>query len=579
MSNFLKIIQEATPATDTAPVDDVKVEPNSPVKKGGFLQKAAAGAAKATAMIQKGEQISQGKWDIAGALQKILDRQLDNSTDKVGKFGKDGFKKVRLGSDIVDAINKYIPKSSDTEPVESDTSTDEVRESYRINSNFLRRITEVTAVMTPDPEDGKYKTAHKSKKPVVERVYDILKTFDLEPPINFKVKNVNGKKDDDQRIKWITKGASSFLSGVKELYPDFKFTFSKDPGKLSVGMGSQNDEPSEDNEAAVAKRLGFKTGREFRAAAKEAGGPAKYFEQNPDKAELVRWDSSKSNVDNFNQYTIGDIPDEDKEPDLPEDFQGTSKSDFMKSIGRENIETLVRAMVDIYPNENIRFPDDDPDTEDGPDGPGPDETPDPGITEDIALFELAKPNGYGQKGTQYTLKPLTPELGNMLKQKDIKYLTYLNQTPQNEFKVPESNVGIIYAYDNNNEVINAITTELARFQWNGQDKLYTISTANKELVGVSYSEGQFPIKEVDAAFIDPAGKYLIYKDKKSGNLAKWPIVTQKSRDGTYTVNKNKPQPITEKDKNDVIGADASTTTPPVSADDAATTTPPISGAA
>jgi hypothetical protein len=544
------------------------------------------------------EQISQGKWDIAGALQKILDRQLDNSTDKVGKFGKDGFKKVRLGSDIVDAINKYIPKSSDTEPVESDTSTDEVRESYRINSNFLRRITEVTAVMTPDPEDGKYKTAHKSKKPVVERVYDILKTFDLEPPINFKVKNVNGKKDDDQRIKWITKGASSFLSGVKELYPDFKFTFSKDPGKLSVGMGSQNDEPSEDNEAAVAKRLGFKTGREFRAAAKEAGGPAKYFEQNPDKAELVRWDSSKSNVDNFNQYTIGDIPDEDKEPDLPEDFQGTSKSDFMKSIGRENIETLVRAMVDIYPNENIRFPDDDPDTEDGPDGPGPDETPDPGITEDIALFELAKPNGYGQKGTQYTLKPLTPELGNMLKQKDIKYLTYLNQTPQNEFKVPESNVGIIYAYDNNNEVINAIsnvgiiyaydnnnevinaiTTELARFQWNGQDKLYTISTANKELVGVSYSEGQFPIKEVDAAFIDPAGKYLIYKDKKSGNLAKWPIVTQKSRDGTYTVNKNKPQPITEKDKNDVIGADASTTTPPVSADDAATTTPPISGAA
>jgi hypothetical protein len=66
MSNFLKIIQEATPATDTAPVDDVKVEPNSPVKKGGFLQKAAAGAAKATAMIQKGEQISQGKWDIAG---------------------------------------------------------------------------------------------------------------------------------------------------------------------------------------------------------------------------------------------------------------------------------------------------------------------------------------------------------------------------------------------------------------------------------------------------------------------------------------------------------------------------------
>jgi len=571
MSNFLKIIQEATPATDTPSVDDVKVEPNPPVKKGGFLQKAAAGISKATAIIQKGEQISQGKWDVMTALQRILDKQLDNSTKKLGKFGKDGFKKIRLGSDIVEKINEYIPKSTETGPAVTDAPSDDVSESYRINSNFLRRITEVTAVMTPDPEDGKYKTAHKSKKPVVERVYDILKTFDLDPPINFKVKNVNGKKDDDTRIKWITKGASSFLSGVRELYPDFKFTFSKDPGDLSVGMGSQNDEPSEDNEAAVAKRLGFKTGREFRAAAKEAGGPAKYFEQNPDKAELVRWDSSKSNVDNFNQYTKGDIPDEMKEPDLPEDFQGTSKSDFMKSIGRKNIETLVRGMVDIYPNENIRFPDDGPDTEDGPDTG---EAPDPEITEDIALFELAKPNGYGQKGTQYTLKPLTPELGNMLKQKDIKYLTYLNQTPQNEFKVPETNVGIIYAYDNNNEVINTITTEFARFQWDGQDKLYTISTNNKELVGVSYSEGQFPIKETDAAFIDPAGKYLIYKDKESGNLAKWPIVTQKSPTGIYTINKNKPQPITEKDKNDVIEAESTTESPSLSAEP-----PPLSATA
>lgn len=569
MSNFLKIIQEATPPTDTAvgsAVDTgiggkLAASPNTPAKKGGFLQKAAAAGAKITAGIKQIEKIGTGQWDIAGALQNILDRQLDSSTEKLGKFGKDGFKKIRLGSDIVEKINKYKPAIADTEstsPEDSDAADDDVSESYRINSNFLRRITEVTAVMTPDSEDGKYKTAHKSKKPVVERVYDILKTFDLEPPINFKVKNVNGKKDDDMRLKWITKGASSFLSGVKELYPDFEFTFSKDPGKLSVGMGSQNDEPSEDNEAAVAKRLGFKTGREFRAAAKEAGGSAKYFEQNPDKAELVRWDSSKSNVDNFNQYSIGDVPDEYKELDLPEDYQGTSKSEFMKSIGRENIETLVRGMVDIYPNENIKFPDDDTDTDAdaGPDGPDTDETPDPEITEDIALFELAKPNGYGQKGTQYTLKPLTPELNNMFKQKDIKYLTYLNQTPQNEFKVPELNVGIIYAYDNNNEVINAITTELARFQWNGQDKLYTISTNNKELVGVSYSEGQFPIKEADAAFIDPLGKYLIYKDKKSGNLAKWPIVARKSRDGTYTIDKNKPQPITEKDKNDVLGADS-----------------------
>ena len=128
--------------------------------------------------------------------------------------------------------------------------------------------------------------------------------------------------------------------------------------------------------------------------------------------------------------------------------------------------------------------------------------------------------------------------------------------------------------DNNNEVINDITTEFARFQWNGQDKLYTISTKNKELMGVSYSEGQFPIKETDAAFIDPAGKYLIYKDKESGNLAKWPIVTQKSPTGIYTINKNKPQPITEKDKNDVIEAESTTESPPLSAEP-----PPLSATA
>lgn len=67
------------------------------------------------------------------------------------------------------------------------------------------------------------------------------------------------------------------------------------------------------------------------------------------RAELVRWDSSKSNVDNFNQYTIGDIPDEMEDLDLPEDFQGTSKSDFMKSIGRKNIETLVRGLGRYIP--------------------------------------------------------------------------------------------------------------------------------------------------------------------------------------------------------------------------------------
>ena len=115
MSNFLKILQEATPATDSQV--DSKVDtsmrgkladsPNTPVKKGGFLQKAAAAGAKATAAIKRIEEIGTGKWDIAGELQKILNAQLDGSTKKLGMFGKTGFKKIKLGSDIIEKINQY----------------------------------------------------------------------------------------------------------------------------------------------------------------------------------------------------------------------------------------------------------------------------------------------------------------------------------------------------------------------------------------------------------------------------------------------------------------------------------------
>ena len=76
-------------------------------------------------------------------------------------------------------------------------------------------------------------------------------------------------------------------------------------------------------------------------------------------------------------------------------------------------------------------------------------------------------------------------------------------------------------------------------------------------MGTKFSEGQFPIKETEAEYITPDGKYFIYKNA-DGNLAKWPIVTKKSADGIYTVDKNKPQAITEKDKNDMLKADGST---------------------
>jgi hypothetical protein len=55
----------------------------------------------------------------------------------------------------------------------------------------------------------------------------------------------------------------------------------------------------EDNEASIAKNLGFKNRNEFRAAYREAGGLKQYFDKNPDKAKAVNFDSSKSIAQNF----------------------------------------------------------------------------------------------------------------------------------------------------------------------------------------------------------------------------------------------------------------------------------------
>ena len=63
----------------------------------------------------------------------------------------------------------------------------------------------------------------------------------------------------------------------------------------------------EDGEADIAKGLGFKNREEFRVAARAAGGIAQYFSQNPDKAKIVNWDTSKSNAANFNSFTKGNV--------------------------------------------------------------------------------------------------------------------------------------------------------------------------------------------------------------------------------------------------------------------------------
>ena len=491
MSNFLKIIQEATPDTDSPSNNggELTSPPNTPVKKGGLLQKVAAGAAKATAVIKKGEQISQGNWDIAAALQSILDRQLDSSTNKLGKFGKDGFKKIKLGTDIIEKINKHGATTSDTLDTLGDS---EVQTNESFNSMFLQKINEAVAVLDRN-DGGGFKNIEQMAgddkgKSKSQRVWDVLKEV-LSLDTKAKLTDPDtGKKVVDRRIIWITKGVPGFLKIVKEIYPDIPFTY--EGHDIKTGLSGAATEQEEE----------------------------------------------------FN-------------------FTDTTKQEWIESLGEEKVKDIVKGLVDIYPGDNIKF--EELTSEDEPEGapedePSLEDEPISEITEDIAIFELTKPTGFGQQGTQYTLKPLTPEIDNMLQQKDIKYLTYLNQTPQNEFKVPESNKGIIYAYDNNNEVINSITTEPASFQWNGQEKLYTISSKNDQLMGVNYSEGQFPIKDTDAAFIDPSGKYLIYKDRETDNLIKWSIVSQKSADGIYIVNKNKPMPITDKDRNNMLKADGST---------------------
>lgn len=180
-----------------------------------------------------------------------------------------------------------------------------------------------------------------------------------------------------------------------------------------------------------------------------------------------------------------------------------NKDDWIKSIGKDNAEKIVRGLVDIYPEYNIKFEKDSTDisTE--------------SIIKDV-VFELIAPTGFGQQGVQYTLKPQSAETAKVLNDKKIKFLTYLNKTPQNDFKVPENNNGTIYAYDNNNEVINNLTSD-ARFQWNGQEKLYILGTKIKEIVGHKFSDGAFPIDKNMGKLSSDNKKVIFYLDPSQPN--------------------------------------------------------------
>ena len=477
MSNFLKLIQEATPGPNTSSAGQLAANANKPAKKGGIIGKAASFAQKTAALASKIGDIGQGKWDIGDALQKILNKQLDKSTNKMGYFGKSGFNKIKLGDDIIKKINAYGQDAS--------AASEEAPEASEANeavlpAHFLKKINEAQASLDRNEKSGfknmEQMAGNKDGKSKAVRVWDILKDV-LKLDTEMKLTDPGtGKKVVDRRVQWISKGVPSFLKAVKETYPDIPFTFKgHDPKK---GLSGSSVEDAEEPE--------------------------------------------------FN-------------------FQKSYKGDWIKSLGEDKAKKIVRGLKDIYPGDRIEFeePAEDPEPTEDPDPTeDPVVTPDSKLTIDNALFELTGRTSFGEKGIQYTLKSLTPDVANILKDRDIKYLTYLLQTKDNEFKSPESNTGIIYAYDNKKQPINAITTEGVNFQWNGQEKLYTLSSENKQLMGVKYSDGQYPINKTDVKPLTDGKHILMRPDEKSGYM-KFQILQDLPTTKQYLINYKKGVAATE----------------------------------
>lgn len=216
------------------------------------------------------------------------------------------------------------------------------------------------------------------------------------------------------------------------------------------------------------------------------------------------------------------------------DYNKISKDVWIKSIGKDNAEKIVRGLVAIYPEFNIKFEEESTDTS----------------TESIikdAVFELIAPTGFGQQGVQYTLKPQSAETAKVLNDKKIKFLTYLNKTPQNDFQVPENNNGTIYAYDNNNEVINNLTSD-ARFQWNGQEKLYILGSNIKEIVGHKFSEGAFPIDKNMGKLSSDNKKVIFYLDpSQPNNLLSATLIRDLPTQKQWQINSKTIKPATKEE--------------------------------
>jgi hypothetical protein len=463
MSKFLNLINEVTPSTDGISGGDgiptgsgISNSTSTATKgKGGsFAQKLVSGAKGAMEPVKKIDDVTHGRYDPIGGLQKFLDRLLDMSTTKLGSFGKKDYNRVRLEDDIVTNINSY--QSTET-PEDASIAA----ESYC----FIKKLHEATASMERG-KDGRFKPT--GEVSLAKQVYDVLKSIYPEMLLKVDVPGTK-RKQADRRISMITKGVFDFLKKIKEFYPDIPFTFTVSDKK----SGTSNTNVAE-------------------------------------SAETV-------------------------------DYNKIDKDVWIKSIGKDNAEKIVRGLVDIYPEYNIKFEKDSTDTSTESDSVA---------TESIikdAVFELIAPTGFGQQGVQYTLKPQSAETAKVLNDKKIKFLTYLNKTPQNIFKTSENNNGTIYAYDNNNEVINNLTSN-ARFQWNGQEKLYIIGSNIKEIVGHKFSEGAFPIDKKMGKLSSDNKKVIFYLDpRQPNNLLSATLIRDLPTQKQWQINSKTIKPATKEE--------------------------------
>jgi len=477
MSNFLKLVQEVTAAagaTGSEPVTTPPASKTSPAgKKPGILNKVVSGVQKISSAIDTINKYGTGKWDINDTLQGILSKQLDKSTDKMGLFGKSKYSQIKLGEGIVTKINNYIgEESSDADAGVEGVSQegDSVTSESTLNGNFLRMVGEATAVVDKDKE-GKFKNTAQMK---------------------------GGEKGKSVKLKvW------DVLKDALALPDDASITL-------------KNPDPQMSGKKVVDRRVDWIT----------KGVPAFLKNIKDEYPDIPFTYEGHSKDDGLSVSAIGQEEEEFN-------FMDTTRQDWIKTLGAEKAEKIVRGLVDIYPGDRIVF--EEP-VEDAP----------VKLTNENAIFNLAGRTSFGAKGIQWTLKPQSADVADILAKGNIKYVTYLLQTPDNSFKAPERNTGIIYAYDENNQPINSITTKDVRFQWNGQEGLYTLSTNNNELMGVKYSEGQFPIGK-DEVMPLTDGKHILYRPDENSAYFKFKIIQDMNDAGKYLIDKDKGIAATEQD--------------------------------